>query len=591
MTSVEQPSATFRPAALLGGIFSPRAGHLPFASDLIAALKPSLIVQLGVGSGDSYFGLCQLVTENRLACSVYGIDSWPVLSGKDSSSKTNGSKQPAPIFDLVSRHNEAHYKSFSHLVRMSFDDAAAQFEAGSIHLLDVDGVQTYDALKRTLELWLDKVHTTGVILLHNISIRAGDPGAARLWNEMKAALPHFAFRHSNGLGIIAKSFGDAAEIPYVADLFTAQPEERNLIRRYYAACAERLELSSRPSPVPVPAPLPIPAAAVAQSVFQVFRSRGGQYSALPELSHDASPGVWTNLRINLSDGTGDRPLRLDVASKPAVVDIATLALRKEDGHTVWSWNPKDQLQVEGTASRLPETEFFRVLALGPSAKVFLPELRGAEFAQPLELEIRFRVDLELKALKELTPQKPAPSSSASPAAVEAAVAKAKSDSAKYLAQSRIEYDAKIRQLTADADARIEANRAELDLLRSEMEVLKSRHQQDMEGQAALLEEERAHHQVTRLEKETLLAQQPLMIQELAIAQGNVEELKAEVERLSGELATTEFDLSELRKLNARMAAALEEERTQRIQMEESGSWQLTKPIRAVTDLFGPRRKY
>jgi hypothetical protein len=50
-------------------------------------------------------------------------------------------------------------------------------------------------------------------------------------------------------------------------------------------------------------------------------------------------------------------------------------------------------------------------------------------------------------------------------------------------------------------------------------------------------------------------------------------------------------LSELRKLNARMAAALEEERSARIQMQESGSWQLTKPIRAVGDLFGPRRKY
>jgi len=585
MISVEQPSATFRPAASLGGFFSPRAGHLPFASDLIAALKPSLIVQLGVGSGDSYFGLCQLVTENDLKCSVHGIDIW--------AAKNNGSKPHAALFDAVSRHNESHYQSFSHLVRKSFEQAAAQFEAGSIHLLDIDGCQTYEALKRTFEIWLERVHLSGVILLHNISLRTGDSGASRLWNEMKVALPHFAFRHGNGLGVIAKSFDDAAEIPYVAELFTAQPEERNLIRRYYAACSERLERSTRPASPPAE-----PAAEVAQSLFQVFRSRDNQYSAVPELTHAASPGVWINLRIDLPEGTGDRPLRLDLASKPAVVDIATLALRKEDGHTVWSWNPNggpdqlqaDQLQVEGAASRLPEPEFFRVLALGPSAQVFLPHLSGADFEQPLELEIRFRVDLELKALKELTRQKPAPSS-ASPAIVEAAVAKAKADSAKYLAQSRIEYDAKIRQLTAEADARIEATRTEIDSLRSEMEVLKARHQQDMEGQAALLEEERAHHQVTRLEKETLLAQQPLMLQELSIAQGNVEELKAEVERLSGELATSEFDLSELRKLNARMAAALEEERALRIQMQESGSWQLTKPIRAVGELFGPRRKY
>jgi chromosome segregation ATPase len=298
--------------------------------------------------------------------------------------------------------------------------------------------------------------------------------------------------------------------------------------------------------------------------------------------------------VQLPTGTGDQPLRLDIAGKPAVIDFATLALRKEDGHTLWNWNPKgstDQLRVEGTASRLPEPEFFRVLALNSSARVFLPELSGAEFQQPLELEIRFRIDLELKALKELSYEKSTEAPSASLAAMDAAVAKAKADSARYLAQSRIEYDAKVRQIAADADARMEAMRTELDTLRSEMEVLKVRHQQDFEGQNTLLEEERAHHQVTRLEKETLVAQHPLMLQELSIAQRNVEELKAEVERISAELATAEFDLSELRKLNTRMAAALEEERSMRIQMEESGSWQLTKPIRAVGDLFGPRRKY
>jgi hypothetical protein len=577
MTSVEQPSATFRPAASLGGSFSPRAGHLPFASDLLAALKPSLIVQLGIGPGDSYFGFCQLVTEQQLTCSVYGVE--PVTKDP-AAAKTNGSKPHASAFDTVTRYNEANYRSFSHLLRQNFDDAASQFDRDSIDLLDMDGRQSYEALKRAMELWLEKVHPAGIVLLHNISVRAADSGAPRLWNELKLAVPHFAFRHGNGMGILAKS-PEAAENPFVAGILSAQPEERNLIRRYYATCAERIEAGSRPG-----APQ---ALETASSVFQVFRSQNGSYSSIPELTHAASPGVWINLRVELPGGAGDQPLRLDVSSKPAVVDIAILSLRNEEGHTVWSWNPKDQtdqLRTEGAAHRLPEPEFFRVLALGPSARVYLPEWGRPEFDDPLELEIRFRVDLDLKALKQLT--QPSPPSSVS---LEAAVAKAKADSAKYLAQFRIEYDAKIRQLTADADARVEATRLDLDALRSEMEVLKARHQQDMEGQAALIEEERAHHQVTRLEKETLGAQHALMLQEVSIAQGNVEELKAEVERLSGELATAEFDLSELRKLNARMAAALEEERSARIQMQESGSWQLTKPIRAVGDLFGPRRKY
>jgi len=590
MTSVEQPSATFRPSALLGGSLSPGAGHLPFASDLIAALKPSMIVELGVSHGDTYFGLCQLVSESDFACLVCGIDTWP--GNKESAAQGNGSESSgSSVYDTVSRHNNLHYQSFSHLVRKGFDEALAEFENESIGLLHIDGVQPYEALKRVCDAWLEKVQPGGVILLGNITARGGDAAASRVWNEVKSGFPHFEFRHNHGLGVLGKSASAAAQVPFLTDLFHAEPDEQDRLRRYYSHCASRLELAA-PNPH------------VGQSLFRVFRSQDDKYETMPALSHAVNPGAWISLHLDLPEGTGDRALRLDVANRPAVVDIAILSLRKADGHTVWSWNPKsagDQLRVEGTATRLPEPEFFRVLALGSAAQVFLPELADEDCQQPLELEIRLRVDLELTAVKELaqkelsqkelTLNKFADAASASPAVLEAAVAKAKADSAKYLAHSRIEYDAKIRQITSDSEARLETLRAELEALRSEMETLKAGHRDSMEIQVAELEAERGNHQVTRLEKENLLAQQPRMLQEISIAQGNVEELKAEVERLSGELATAEFELMELRKLNARMAAALEQERSARIQMQESGSWQLTKPIRAVGDLFGPRKKY
>jgi hypothetical protein len=136
-------------------------------------------------------------------------------------------------------------------------------------------------------------------------------------------------------------------------------------------------------------------------------------------------------------------------------------------------------------------------------------------------------------------------------------------------------------LTTDYEARLEAVRTEM---RVEMEAMRSQY-------VMQLEEERRSLKVASVEKENLLAQQPRLLQEISIAQGNVEELKAEVERLTTELANMEFDLTELRKLNARMAAALDEERSARQHMQESGSWQLTKPLRVVGDLFGPRKKY
>jgi hypothetical protein len=541
MTSVERQSAP------PGGALS-AASHLPFASDLISALQPSCFVQLGVAGGDIYFGLCQLIREANFPCQVYGIDTWP-----DTAS-----------FEALSNHNNVHYRSFSKLLHKSFDEALPLIKSESIGLLYISGDQPFLTLKHVFASWVEKVQPGGVILLGNISVEPGsvqDGGAARMFQEVKSEFPHFEFEHNQGLGVLAKSITGTA-IPFLSQMLNADADEQEAMRSYYALCASKL--------------------GVPETAFQVFRWRDNAYQPLPALP--ANPGVWTTLNLDLPEGTGDRALRLDVASRPAVVDIATLSLRKADGHTVWSWNPRqsDELRLEGSAIRLPEPEFFRILSFGNSSHLFLPEFSGAAYLQPLELEIRLRVDLELTALKELArgDARETSAAAATPLAIEAAVAKAKADSAKYLAQSRIEYDAKIRQISTESEARLEALRVELETLKAEMDALKPQ-----------LEEERANHQKTRLEKETLQKQQPLMLQEISIAQGNVEELKAELERVSGELATTEFDLTELRKLNARMAAALDEERSARMQMQESGSWQLTKPIRAVGDLFGPRKKY
>jgi hypothetical protein len=579
MMSVEQPSATFRPAALLAGLPSPRAGHLPFASDLIAALKPSMIVELGVSYGDTYFGFCQLVTEGQLACACYGIDTWRA----DKEAVTANA-----VYDAVSRHNSAKYRTFSHLIRKSFDDALPQFSHESIGVLNLDGLRPYEELKHTFDSWLPKVKSCGVVLLNDISLRGGEAGAWRLWDELQSQpdFQRFSFRNNNGLGVLSKSIKQAEKIPFLATLFHAEREQQERIRRYYFLCAERLELAAR-----------LGASGGSEagcSLFRVFRSEGGDYETTPELSHIISPGSWINLHLDLPQGIGDRPLRMDIANRPAVVDIVALSLRKRDGQSVWTWNPKemsDRLRIEGTATEMPASDFCRVLSLGNAPHVLLPEFRGSAFSQPLEFEVRLRVDLELSAVREMNQQwadlaqakvelelrKPNGSEILNPAAIDAATTKIKSEAAKHLAQARIDHEAKIKLITADAEASLEAMRAEFE--------------QQTAQYTSQLEEERRLHQITVLDRDQLIAQQPRMLQEISIAQGNVEELKTELERLSTEMAHMEYDLTELRKLNARLAAALEEERSTRAVMQDSSSWQLTKPFRAVGDLFGPRKKY
>ena len=204
MNTLDQPSVTFRPATFLSGAPGPWAGHLPFACDLIAALRPEVIVELGVFYGDSYFGFCQTVAETNLPCTCYGVDTWR--------GDTPASFYESSVYDAVSRHNDRYYRAFSYLMRTSFDDAIKQFSDSSISLLHMDGSHSYEAALHDFENWLPKVRPGGVVLLHDIAVRSGDYGVWRLWEELQKKFPTFEFRNNDGLGVLWKPGGPTKRI-------------------------------------------------------------------------------------------------------------------------------------------------------------------------------------------------------------------------------------------------------------------------------------------------------------------------------------------------------------------------------------------
>ena len=87
------------------------------------------------------------------------------------------------------------------------------------------------------------------------------------------------------------------------------------------------------------------------------------------------------------------------------------------------------------------------------------------------------------------------------------------------------------------------------------------------------------------EKERMQASHIVLTQEVSIARGNVDELKAEIERLTTIQAGTQTELMDARKVNSRLAAALDQERLARAVIENSRSWQMTKPFRNMFGLF------
>jgi glycosyltransferase involved in cell wall biosynthesis len=195
---VMEPSYPFVPRYLSGE--SAWTGHIPFAYDLVRSFKPSLLVELGTWSGDSFFAFCQGVADHLLSTRCYTIDHW---KGDDQAGEA-----PEAQFARVQAYCTATYPTFAYLMRTDFDSAAREFSDQSIDLLHIDGLHTYEAVSGDFATWFPKVRSGGVVLLHDICARGSedhrDFGVWKLWEQLKAQHRTFEFSHAYGLGVLIK---------------------------------------------------------------------------------------------------------------------------------------------------------------------------------------------------------------------------------------------------------------------------------------------------------------------------------------------------------------------------------------------------
>jgi glycosyltransferase involved in cell wall biosynthesis len=207
------------------------AGHIPFAFWLVGAMRPNVIVELGVHSGNSYAAFCQAVQSLSCGAACFGVDTW---QGDDQA----GFYGEEIYTDLVNWH-DARYGGFSRLVRSTFDSAVAYFEPGSIDLLHIDGLHTYEAARHDFETWLPRLSSRSVVLFHDTNVRDRNFGVWRLWAELSAEFPNFEFIHGHGLGVL----GVGSALPdAVATFFEAgrEPDNARRIRAFFARLGDPL---------------------------------------------------------------------------------------------------------------------------------------------------------------------------------------------------------------------------------------------------------------------------------------------------------------------------------------------------------------
>ena len=359
-------SAEFRPARYHPDGLGAWSGHIPFVCDLISSFRPGLIVELGTYYGESYFAMCQAASESGVTCSACAVDTW--------SGDLHVGAYGSEVFDEVSAYNEARFCSFSTLLRMAFDDAVARFADGSIDLLHIDGLHTYEVVRHDFETWIRKVRPGGVVLLHDTAVRGGDFGVWRYWSELQQAYPAFAFRHSNGLGVLRN--GEGAPNPLLDLLFGCGKEHAEAVRAYYELCADRLqyrdESERRASGL----------VHVAPRLY--WRGHEDQFHESRAVGLRTTVGpACEDIRVNIPPiAPPPAELRLDLGSDRVALLISNLRLLGADGRELWAWCDKDT----------PVLAAMRLVPVGPRS--FLAVTRGGEAALilPPEAHILQRLD-------------------------------------------------------------------------------------------------------------------------------------------------------------------------------------------------------
>ena len=393
--AIAQTSIALLPPTFIPRRYKPRnvgewTGHLTFASDLIVALQPSLIVELGTHWGEAYYTFCQTVQEHGLSCLCYAVDHW---LGDE-----HAGHYGEEVFEEVGRYNERFYRQFSYLLRRSFDDALTQFADASISLLHIDGLHTYDAVTHDFRNWLPKVKPGGFVLLHDICPRHQDFGVWRLWDEIKSEFPDtFEFHHSWGLGVLRKQGGDR-KTPLEELLFNSSPAVQEDVRRHYVIYASHLEhlLGRMPA---IPAPRVEVPSEIRVEVFPGIN--GGHFPEFCQV-RKMKAGSWNTLVFEFRGTNFGAPLRIDPGCEPSFIEVGDIQLYSTDtGELLWNSPASSEdrsLHLGGTALPHPNNPSF-IINVGDDPIFLLttiPELRG-----PFSLSIALKVTPVNQAVMEI----------------------------------------------------------------------------------------------------------------------------------------------------------------------------------------------
>ncbi|MET4807873.1 class I SAM-dependent methyltransferase [Limibacillus sp. MBR-115] len=204
--------------------------HIPFMLAVVSILRPRVFVELGTHHGASFFAVCQALKRREIGGQAIAVDTW---SGDSQAGFYDNS-----VLERFEHLLDQRYKGIGRYLKMYFDEAAERFDNGSIDLLHIDGLHTYEAVSHDFKTWKDKVSPGGVILFHDINVYTKDFGVWRLWKELKKQYQTFEFLHCHGLGILfMPGAADGSPAQRLA-AYLSNETEGDILRHFFASVGE-----------------------------------------------------------------------------------------------------------------------------------------------------------------------------------------------------------------------------------------------------------------------------------------------------------------------------------------------------------------
>lgn len=180
-----------------------KEGELRYLVDLVEALRPKRVLEIGTARGGTLFCWCRLADPEATLVSI------DLPGGQFGGGSTQEYAQlmqkefPLPNQTLHLMRRDSHKKT-------TLQDAQNALD-GEVDFLMIDGDHTYEGVKRDFEMYSPLVRKGGAIAFHDIVEHPDFPTCKvdQFWNEIKNDYQHDEFvvepKTWGGIGILNKA--------------------------------------------------------------------------------------------------------------------------------------------------------------------------------------------------------------------------------------------------------------------------------------------------------------------------------------------------------------------------------------------------